>query len=71
NKEVEPQINNIEEIKKNDFKDNIDYNSMKVEELRRLVRTLKIPNMTNKQIKFAKKDVLIKTILEYNKAGEK
>jgi len=71
NKEVEPQINNIEEIKKNDFKDNIDYNSMKVEELRRLVRILKIPNMTNKQIKFAKKDVLIKTILEYNKAGEK
>ncbi|WP_346884767.1 BMC domain-containing protein [Clostridium sp. UBA4395] len=71
NKEVEPQINNIEEIKKNDFKHNIDYNSMKVEELRRLVRTLKIPNMTNKQIKFAKKDVLIKTILEYNKAGEK
>ncbi len=70
-KEEEPQINNIEEIVKNDFKDHIDFNSMKVEELRRLVRTLKIPNMTNKQIKFAKKDVLIKTILEYNKAGEK
>ncbi|WP_346938572.1 BMC domain-containing protein [uncultured Clostridium sp.] len=70
-KEVEPQINKIEENIKNDFKDHIDYNSMKVEELRRLVRTLKIPNMTNKQIKFAKKDVLIKTILEYNKAGEK
>ncbi len=70
-KEIEPQINKIEEIIKNDFKDHIDYNSMKVEELRRLVRTLKIPNMTNKQIKFAKKDVLIKTILEYNKAGEK
>ncbi len=71
NKEEEPQINNVEEIVKNDFKDHIDFNSMKVEELRRLVRTLKIPNMTNKQIKFAKKDVLIKTILEYNKAGEK
>jgi len=71
NKEEEPQINNVEEIVKNDFKDHIDFNSMKVEELRRLVRTLKIPNMTNKQIKFAKKDVLIKTILEYNEAGEK
>ncbi|MEW8993943.1 BMC domain-containing protein [Clostridium sp.] len=70
-KEVESQINKIEETIKNDFKDHIDYNSMKVEELRRLVRTLKIPNMTNKQIKFAKKDVLVKTILEYNKAGEK
>jgi microcompartment protein CcmL/EutN len=70
-KEVEPEKNKVEEIKKNDFKDQLDYNSMKVEELRRLVRTLKIPNMTNKQIKFAKKDVLIKTILEYNKAGEK
>jgi len=70
-KEVEPQINKIEETIKNDFEDHIDYNSMKVEELRRLVRTLKIPNMTNKQIKFAKKDVLINTILEYNKAGEK
>lgn len=70
-KEVEAQINKIEETIKNDFKDHIDYNSMKVEELRRLVRTLKIPNMTNKQIKFAKKDVLIKTILEYDKAGEK
>lgn len=70
-KEIEPEKNKVEEIKKNDFKDQLDYNSMKVEELRRLVRTLKIPNMTNKQIKFAKKDVLIKTILEYNKAGEK
>ena len=39
---------------KNDSEEQIDYNSMKVEELRRLVRTLKIPNMTNKQIKFAK-----------------
>ncbi|MEG1255886.1 BMC domain-containing protein [Clostridium sp.] len=57
---------NIEESK-----GEIDYNSMKVEELRRLVRSLEIPNMTNKQIKFAKKDVLVKTILEYNKAGEK
>ncbi|MEG0307670.1 MAG: BMC domain-containing protein [Clostridium sp.] len=57
---------NVEESK-----EEIDYNAMKVEELRRLVRTLEIPNMTNKQIKFAKKDVLVKTILEYNKAGEK
>lgn len=64
NSKAEEQIENAAEETKN-------YNSMKVEELRRLVRTLKIPNMTNKQIKFAKKDVLIKAILEYNKAGEK
>ena len=71
--EVEEELENnkIEEHTKNDSEEQIDYNSMKVEELRRLVRTLKIPNMTNKQIKFAKKDVLIKAILEYNKAGEK
>lgn len=49
----------------------VDYNTMKVDELRRLVRTLQIPGMTNKQIKFAKKDVLVKTILDYKKAGEK
>ncbi|MEG2288876.1 MAG: BMC domain-containing protein [Clostridium sp.] len=64
----EPKANKINvEGSKNE----IDYNAMKVEELRRLVRSLQIPNMTNKQIKFAKKDVLVKTILEYNKAGEK
>ena len=69
-KEIEPQSKKIEESMKNNSKEHIDYSSMKVEELRRLVRTLRIPNMTNKQIKFAKKDVLIKAILEYNEAGE-
>lgn len=47
-----------------------DLNSMKVEELRRLARTLKLP-MTNKQIKFAKKDELIRAIEENSKAGDK
>lgn len=46
-----------------------DYNTMKVEELRRLARSLKIP-MTNKQIKFAKKDELIKAIKENSKVGD-
>lgn len=45
----------------------VDYKQMKVEELRKLVRTLKIPNLTNKQIKFAKKDFLIELLLEYKK----
>lgn len=53
------------------IKDEAYYNSMKVEELRRYVRNLHIPTMTNKQIKFAKKDVLVKAILDYNKAGGK
>lgn len=48
----------------------IDLSSMKVEELRRLARSLKLP-MTNKQIKFAKKDELIKAIEEKSKAGDK
>ena len=43
---------------------------MKVEELRRLARSLKLP-MTNKQIKFAKKDELIKAIEENSEAGDK
>ncbi len=61
---------NAENLEVEIVKDESHYNSMKVEELRRLVRSLQIPNMTNKQIKFAKKDVLVKAILEYNKAGE-
>lgn len=47
-----------------------DLNSMKVEALRRLARNLKLP-MTNKQIKFAKKDELIRAIEENNKVGDK
>lgn len=61
----------IQESKAEAVNSEIDYNTMKVEELRRLVRTLQIPGMTNKQIKFAKKDVLVKAILDYKKAGEK
>ena len=61
----------MEEIHVEVIKDEAYYNSMKVEELRRYVRNLHIPTMTNKQIKFAKKDVLVKAILDYNKAGEK
>ena len=47
-----------------------DLNSMKVEALRRLARNLKLP-MTNKQIKFAKKDELIRAIKENNEVGDK
>lgn len=49
---------------------NPDLNSMKVEELRRLARSLKL-SMTNKQIKFAKKDELIRAIKENSEAGDK
>lgn len=53
-----------------DRKSTVDYASMKVDELRRLARNLKLP-MTNKQIKFAKKDELIKAIEENKEAGDK
>lgn len=49
----------------------IDYSSMRVDELRKLVRSLNLPHLTNKQIKFEKKDVLIKILLEYGRIGEK
>lgn len=48
-----------------------DFAAMKVEELRRLARNLKIPTMTNKQIKFAKKDVLIEELLKFYKESDK
>lgn len=51
--------------------DLIDYSSMRVDELRKLVRSLNLPHLTNKQIKFEKKDVLIKILLEYGRVGEK
>lgn len=47
-----------------------DLNSMKVEELRRLARNLKIPTMTNKQIKFAKKDVLIEELVKFYRESD-
>lgn len=51
--------------------DLIDYNSMKVDDLRRMVRSLNLPHLTNKQIKFERKDVLIKILQEYGSEGEK
>ncbi|SFB28409.1 BMC domain-containing protein [Clostridium frigidicarnis] len=59
-----------ENIKSNELEKK-DYSSMKVEELRKLVRSLKIPDITNKQIKFAKKDVLIDIITKYYEEGVK
>lgn len=51
--------------------DLIDYSSMRVDELRKLVRSLNLPHLTNKQIKFEKKEVLINILLEYGRVGEK
>ncbi|MGL5353404.1 MAG: BMC domain-containing protein [Clostridium sp.] len=48
-----------------------DYNSMKVDDLRRMVRSLNLPHLTNKQIKFERKDVLIKILQDYGSEGEK
>ncbi|OOO63433.1 hypothetical protein BS638_03930 [Clostridium tepidum] len=50
------RIPSIEELK-----------DLKVKDLRRLASKLKISSMTNKQIKFAKKDVLIKNITDFLK----
>lgn len=47
------------------------YSSLRVDELRNKVRKLNIPSITNKQIKFAKKDALIKILEEHVKEGEK
>ncbi|MGL5085370.1 MAG: BMC domain-containing protein [Clostridium sp.] len=55
----------------NKTNDLIDYNSMKVDELRRMVRNLNLPHLTNNQIKFERKDVLIKILQEYGSEGEK
>lgn len=64
--EIEPQ-EAVEEV--NSIED--DYNSIKVEELRRMVRSLNLPNISNKFIKFAKKDELIKILLDNKKEGDK
>ncbi|NMM63801.1 BMC domain-containing protein [Clostridium sp. P21] len=53
-----------EEIVNEDFAKELEKKT--VEELRRLVRSMKSP-MTNKQIKFARKDKLIQEILTYYK----
>lgn len=64
--EIEPQ-ETVEEV--NSIED--DYNSIKVEELRRMVRSLNLPNISNKFIKFSKKDELIKILLDNKKEGDK
>ncbi len=53
---------------KEDFEENLEKKT--VEELRRLVRSMKLA-MTNKQIKFARKDRLIQEILNFYKGRNK
>lgn len=60
-----------EEIQQEINKTEQDYSSIKVQELRRMVRSLKLPNVTNKVIKFAKKDLLIKMLLDNKEEGGK
>lgn len=50
---------------------NRDFESMKVEELRNLVKKLNLPNMSNKKIKLEKKDDLIKILKEHDGKGDK
>jgi hypothetical protein len=40
---------------------------MKVEQLRRIVRSMKVKKLTKKEIKFARKEKLIEEILKYSK----
>lgn len=68
---IEIQEDSTEEIKDIVMEGKVDFSSLKVEELRKLARSLNLPNMTNKQIKFAKKDILIKAISEFYKEGDK
>ncbi|AWI05040.1 BMC domain-containing protein [Clostridium drakei] len=74
---IEKTLNDEEESKKLEFEEATSKKIVKedfakelenktVEELRRLVRSMKSP-MTNKQIKFARKDRLIQEILTYYK----
>lgn len=60
-----------QENKKNTKKADKDYAGIKVEELRRMVRKLHLAEITNKEIKFAKKDLLIKILLDNDKEGDK
>ena len=77
---VEEIKKDIKEEKKKGFKETttkevkenkIDYGSMRVDELRKLVTNLKLPHLTNNKIKFAKKDELIKILLEYGREDGK
>lgn len=47
------------------------YDSLTVEELRRKVRKLNRSDLNNQEIKFAKKDLLIKILKESDKEGDK
>lgn len=59
-------------LKENVKKDeNTNYGDMKVETLRNMVRALKLPNMSSKQIKQEKKEELIKILQEYDEKGDK
>lgn len=80
--EVKEDINKGEKQKKGEFvleeksklnkqRNLVDYSGMRVDELRKLVSNLKLPHLTNKQIKFEKKDELIKILLEYGRKDGK
>ena len=82
NEDVKENINKGEKQKKGEFvleeksklnkqRDLVDYSGMRVDELRKLVSNLKLPHLTNKQIKFEKKDELIKILLEYGRKDGK
>lgn len=70
----EMNTNKIEDLKeteesKDEYKED-ELLEMKVGDLRKLARELKLPTMTNKQIKFGKKDELIKQILNFYGKGD-
>ena len=67
---VECEIKETSEVIEEAKKTIEDFPSMKVEELRKLARNLKIPTLTNKQIKFAKKDVLIEELVKFYKESD-
>lgn len=71
---IDININKIDDVKeteksKDKYKED-ELLEMKVEDLRKLARELKLPTMTNKQIKFGKKDELIKQILDFYRKGD-
>lgn len=71
---IDVNINKIDDVKeteksKDKYKED-ELLEMKVEDLRKLARGLKLPTMTNKQIKFGKKDELIKQILNFYRKGD-
>lgn len=67
----EEKIEEKMELKEQKVYTIIEIKAMNVEELRRLARQLKITEMNNKQIKFAKKDRLIEVIDKHYREGDK